>query len=128
MAEAQKTHWHDPIALITPELKQTYQRDGVVILRQALHPEWLMLIEMGLQRILGDTVVAKHRFFNGEPGEFVETVRNFDSALEIRRLMYDSPIADILGAFMGSENVWYYSDEFFVKDAGDCARTPWQAA
>jgi hypothetical protein len=33
--------------LITQEVKEHYHRDGVVILRQALHPEWLLLVEFG---------------------------------------------------------------------------------
>ena len=44
----------------------------------------------------------KHMFFEGTEGAFRETVRNFDYAFEIKRLMYDSPIADILKKMMRS--------------------------
>ena len=111
--------------LITPDVVATWRSDGVGLVRQALHPEWLMLLEMGLNRVLGDPAVTKHRFFGGQAGEFQETVRNFDSALEIRRLLYDSPLADMLGRCMGSAGVWYYSDDFFIKSAGGAERTPW---
>ncbi len=111
--------------LITQEVIDTFREDGVVLVRQALHPDWLMLIEMGLARVLGDSAVAKHRFFAETEGEFQETVRNFDSAIEIKRLLYDSPIADMMARLMGSDEVWYYSDEFFIKDDAGCERTPW---
>ncbi len=111
--------------LISDEIVDAYRRDGVVVVRQALDAEWLMLIEMGLARALGDAGTVKHRFFADTPGEFLETVRNFDYVVEIRRLLYDSPLADMMARLMGSANVWYYSDEFFIKDAGGCARTPW---
>lgn len=124
-AAAEETGEACSLNLITDEVVGTFHADGVVLVRQALHPEWLMLIEMGLNRVLGDPTVTKHRFFAGESGEFRETVRNFDVAFEIRRLMYDSPLADMLGRCMGSTGVWYYSDEFFIKDAGGAARTPW---
>jgi hypothetical protein len=32
----------DPVALVTPELIERFRRDGVVLLPQALHPEWLL--------------------------------------------------------------------------------------
>jgi ectoine hydroxylase-related dioxygenase (phytanoyl-CoA dioxygenase family) len=115
----------DPTTLITPELIEQYRRDGVICVRNALHPEWLMLLEMGLERIMADPGQQKHLFYQGEAGEFVETIRNFDVAPEIRRLIYDSPIADMIGKLIGSENIWLYSDEFFVKEGGTCERTPW---
>lgn len=116
---------HDPLGGITQEAVTRYQEDGVIMLRGALHPQWLMLIEMGLGRVLADSGMTKHQFFSGTAGAFEETVRNFDYAMEIRRLLYDSPIAKILGRFMVSDQVWYYSDEFFIKDGADRARTPW---
>ncbi len=116
---------NEPVKGITDDVVGAFTTDGVVMLRGALHQEWLMLIEMGLGRVLSDTGVVKHKFFHGTEGEFRETVRNFDYSFEIKRLMYDSPIADMLKAFMRTEEVWYYSDEFFIKDAGGCERTPW---
>lgn len=114
-----------PVESITEEMVSAFERDGVVMLRGALSPEWLMLAEMGLMRVLADSGVVKHQFFVGEAGEFRETIRNFDNAFEIRRLLFDSPIASIMGRFMRSENVWYYSDEFFIKSSGGSERTPW---
>ena len=115
----------DPIGSITLEMIEAFERDGVVLLREALSHEWLMLTEMGLARVLADSGVKKQQFFVGEDGEFQETVRNFDNAFEIRRLLFDSPIAAMMGRFMNSENVWYYSDEFFIKTSGGNERTPW---
>jgi len=114
-----------PVASISEEMVDAFEHDGVVMLRGALSPDWLMLTEMGLMRVLADSGVKKHQFFIGEDGEFQETIRNFDSAFEIRRLLFDSPIASIMGRFMRSENVWYYSDEFFIKTTGGNERTPW---
>src|SRR5262245_46486026 len=114
----------DPLALITPELIEQFRRDGVVFVPHALHQDWIDLIDMGLQRVLLNSGQSKHRFFEDEPGEFLETVRNMEVTPELQRLMYDSPIADMLGRLFGSEQVWYYSDEFFIKGGG-ANRTPW---
>lgn len=123
--QTRRERWDDPLGQIDAKVRQRFDEDGVVLLRGALHPQWLLLIEMGLGRVLADAAVTKHEFFAGTEGVFRETVRNFDVAPEIRRLMFDSPIADLLGAVMGSEQVFYYSDEFFIKDHGGCERTPW---
>jgi ectoine hydroxylase-related dioxygenase (phytanoyl-CoA dioxygenase family) len=114
----------DPVALITDDVIEGYRRDGVVFLPQALHPEWLLLAEMGLNRVLGDSGQKKHKFFDDQPGEFLETVRNFEVTPEIQRLMYDSPIADMISVLVGSPEMWLYSDEFFIKGPGS-RRTPW---
>jgi ectoine hydroxylase-related dioxygenase (phytanoyl-CoA dioxygenase family) len=115
----------EPVSRITHEVIDRYRADGVVMMPQLLHPEWLTLIELGLQRVMANAGQAKHRFFDDQPGEFIETVRNFDATPEIRRLLFDSPIADVIGALVGSERMWYYSDEFFIKEGGNRARTPW---
>lgn len=116
---------YDWRARITPDLKEQFARDGVVFLKQALHPDWLQLIELGLARVMTDGGQTKHKFYADRDDEFLETIRNFDVTPEIQRLVYDSPIADMIGALIGSENVWYYADEFFIKARGGCGRTPW---
>jgi ectoine hydroxylase-related dioxygenase (phytanoyl-CoA dioxygenase family) len=114
----------DPVSLITPEVVEAYRRDGVVFLPQALDPQWLLLVELGLQRVLGNGGQTKHRFFDDMPGEFLETVRNFEVTPEVQRLMYDSPIADMVAALVESQEIWLYSDEFFIKGPSS-RRTPW---
>ena len=107
------------------EVRERYRRDGVLFIPEALHPEWLMLIELGLQRVLMNNGQMKHKFFAETPGEFVETVRNFDVTPEIQRLAYDSPIADMISDLVDSERIWLYSEEFFIKEGNGCERTPW---
>lgn len=115
----------DPLSVVTDDVRQRFDRDGVVFLPQALHSEWLLLIELGLERVMANAGQQKHIFFHGEPGEFVETIRNTEVTPELQRLVYDSPIADIIGALIDSKNIWLYSDEFFVKEGGGAERTPW---
>ncbi len=115
----------ESIDLITSEVVDTYAADGVVCIKNALHAEWLDLLGMGLARVMADPSQAKHLFYDGQPNEFIETLRNFDAAFEIRRLVFDSPIADMISKLIDSDDIWYYSDEFFVKDGANCGRTPW---
>ena len=38
--------------LITPDARQRFAEDGVLLVKQALHPEWLQLIDMAYQRVM----------------------------------------------------------------------------
>ncbi|MDG1846135.1 MAG: phytanoyl-CoA dioxygenase family protein [Acidimicrobiales bacterium] len=115
----------NPLDLIGSEDLEQFRSDGVILVRNALHSEWLLLLEIGLQRVMNNSSQEKHMFFKGEEGEFIETIRNFDVIPEIRRFAYDSPIADLIGKLVGSNNLWLYSDEFFIKEGGNSRRTPW---
>ena len=115
----------NPIESITDSVISEFNEDGVVMVENVLHPEWLLLLELGLQRVLNNSSQEMHLFFKGQEGEFIETIRNFEVIPEIRRLIYDSPIADLIGKLINSENLWLYSDEFFIKQGGNSARTPW---
>ena len=62
LAQSFVLNTHDPVDSITPEMIEAFERDGVVLLREALSPEWLMLTEMGLARVLADSGVKKQQF------------------------------------------------------------------
>ena len=115
----------DPLSAVTKSVKCEFENDGVVMLKNVLHPEWILLLELGLQRVLNNSSQEMHLFFEGEEGEFIETIRNFEVIPEIKRLIYDSPVADLIGSLIDSRNLWLYSDEFFIKEKGNAARTPW---
>ena len=110
--------------LITPEVVETFADDGVVLIKQALHSEWLQLIEMAYERVML-TPQTMARFYKGSPDEFLESVHNYPNVHEIRQLLAESPIADIIGSIIKSKNVWYFLDEFFLKEGGNCGPTPW---
>ena len=120
-ANATTDNWRERF---TPELAQQYRDEGVLFMPQLLHPEWLALVELGINRVLANTS-RKQRFYAGDPGEFIDTVRNFDLTPEFQYLMYTSPIADMASALLGSEKIWLLFDHVFVKDGGECRRTPW---
>ena len=110
----------------TPELAEQYRTDGVVFLPQLIEKPWLQLIELGINRIMAGSA-RKSKFFPGTPGEFVDTTRNFDLTPEFQRLLYDSPLADMIMALFDIDRVWLLFDHVFVKDGGDAPteRTPW---
>lgn len=119
------TEWR---SRFTPELCEQYWTDGVVFMPQLLEQPWLDLIGLGVDRIVAGSG-RRSRFFAGEPGEFIDTTRNFDLTPEFQRLLYDSPMADMMSLVLGSDRVWLLFDHVFVKDGGAdrnaTRRTPW---
>jgi ectoine hydroxylase-related dioxygenase (phytanoyl-CoA dioxygenase family) len=113
---------------ITSETIEQYWRDGVVHVPQLVARPWLDLIAEGIARIQRGTG-RQNVFFAGDPGQFIDTVRNFELTPEFQRLLYDSPLADMAAQVLGSERVWLLFDHVFVKDGGAdrsaTHRTPW---
>jgi len=113
---------------ITNEVVEDYWRDGVGHVPQLVEQPWLDLIGEGIARIVRGTG-RKSVFFPGDPGEFIDTTRNFDLTPEFQRLLFDSPLADMASKILGSDRVWLLFDHVFVKDGGpdrNATRpTPW---
>ncbi len=113
------------LSLITPELKQQFQDDGIIYVPQLIAPEWLQAIEDGWDHIYNETDQTIHKFYDGLEGEFMETVRNHELSPEIQRMMKHSPIADVASKLLDSKEIWLYQDEYFIKEGGNSRRTPW---
>ena len=56
----------DPVTLITPNDMEQYKKDGVVMIKNLLHPEWLLLLEVWLERVLNEISQRLHKFFEGQ--------------------------------------------------------------
>ena len=53
----------DPITRITEDDIEQYKKDGLVMVKNLLHPEWLLLLEVGLERVLNSSSQRLHKFF-----------------------------------------------------------------
>lgn len=99
-----------------------FERDGVVVVRNVLAESDMQLLEDAFHRRLKDpsttgplypddeTIVQSHAISIDDP--------------MINRLLRDSAIADVAwGLFRGNE-VWYWSEQAWLKE-GRSSRTPW---
>ena len=112
----QEINWQ---RLVTPEVRQRFSEDAVILIKQARHPEWLQLVEMAYQRVML-TPETMARYFRGKPGAFLASVHKHPNVLETRQLLIESPIADIIGSLVEPGNIWYFLDEFLIKEGGNC--------
>ncbi len=112
---------HPPEAAI-----QAMERDGVVLIRGAVSPAWVDMLEeaIDLSISLGGPesyTVARP----GEPGFFFTDTFMWKTIPAFRRFAFESPAADLAKALLRSATLTFYFDFLLVKEPGTSAATPW---
>jgi hypothetical protein len=108
---------------VTAEHIKTYKEDGAVFLPGVISQPWLDLISVGFERNLRCPGPFGIDVKNKGTGRFFTDHYNFFVNPEFQRLLYDSPIVDILGALMEAEEVFLLYDQVFFKGGGSADRT-----
>ena len=111
---------------VTEELRRQFWDDGVVVLGSA---------RTDLDRPRRARHQAQPRnpgpyfqhHYEGTPRAFIDDYCNYSAIPEYQMLVECSPIVDIVASMLGTENLWLFYDQIFVKDApdGQARRTPW---
>jgi ectoine hydroxylase-related dioxygenase (phytanoyl-CoA dioxygenase family) len=112
---------------VTGEMVRRFHEDGVVLLPQVLEPTWMDLVELGVTRNLRNPGPYHTIHYEGTPRAFVDDYCNYAAVPEYRMLVEHSPIVDVVATILGTERLWLFYDQIFVKDAGagTARRTPW---
>ena len=112
--------------LVSAQDVETYQRDGVVCLRQVFDQRWLDLVAGGVARNLAKpSAYAQHLKTDGDTGQFFGDYCNWRRIPEFRGYVYDSPAAPIAAQLMPSEKVIFYHEHLLIKEPGTQKQTPW---
>jgi hypothetical protein len=106
-------------------MDETLARDGVVVVRDALDPG-------EVQRVLD---VFEYGRAHPSPGAYtvypetgatfyIDTfnAKNWDAYVPAFR---DTAVPDIVSGLWGSEDVWFFYEQLFLKEGGSMRRTPW---
>ncbi len=112
---------------VTAEMKRQFWEDGVVLLPQVLAPTWMDLVELGVKRNLRNPGPFYAKHYEGTTREFIDDYCNYHAVPEYRMLLEHSPVVDIVASVLGSENLWLFYEQIFVKEASqvEARRTPW---
>ena len=107
-----------PLRPISDEDIATYQRDGVVCLRQVLHRDWIDAMLPVARRLLIDQ--EDFGLLPTYPGRYMSrTIPAF------RDLVFRSAIAEAAGRTMGSREIRFFFDEIFAKKPQSDEKTIW---
>jgi len=105
---------------------ETFQRDGVVLLRGLLSPEEVETLRAGVERNLTDlSPLGMNATKPGEPGAFVEDFRNWQRIPEYEQVFRSSALAAAGAALTRSDGVRLFHDHLLVKEPGTLDRSPW---
>jgi len=110
-----------PLRSVTQDEIATFHRDGAVLIKQVLPAEWVRLAAEGLDAAMAEPDVMSAELAGGSL-----RVDQFPAAKspQLRRLVDQSPIAEIVGRALESP-VAFYMDQMFHKPPGLVAPTPW---
>jgi ectoine hydroxylase-related dioxygenase (phytanoyl-CoA dioxygenase family) len=110
----------------TADQVATYQRDGVLVLRELLSPEWLERLASGVERNLAEPGEwAQHYTPEGQPGQFFGDYCNWERIPELGDAALRSGLADVARRLMGSDTVRFFHEHVLVKEPGTREITPW---
>src|SRR5438067_2091386 len=104
----------------------TFDREGVVCLRQAFAPEWIELLRTGLERNQAD-LGPRARVYDRSPNGkiFLYDSDNWWRIPEYEKFVRESACAEIAARLMQSEKASLFFDAIFVRSEGQQFRTPW---
>lgn len=109
---------------LSPEEIRRYHDDGVVMIKRAIDPNWLRLIETGVEKARGD-MSLQGRFMSRKTAGYQMDTFLWKRVDELRDAIYYGPFAHWAKQLMGSEQVRFFYDQMFVKEPGANAPTPW---
>jgi ectoine hydroxylase-related dioxygenase (phytanoyl-CoA dioxygenase family) len=116
-----------PWTEISPAVVDNFQRDGVVILREAF-PKWVEPLRAGLQRNLDNPrnfAFPCDSANDDEPGRFFDSYCNWQLIPEYLLFIFTSEAAAIAAQLMESQTAQLFHDHAFTKEPGTQKATPW---
>ena len=114
-----------PHPLVTPADIDTFQKDGVVVIR-GLWRDWVETIRAGIERNLREPgPYGAENLKPGEGGRFFDDYCNWERIPEFGAVIRDSAVAEVAGDLMQSARVQVFHDHVLVKEPGTSKPTPW---
>jgi ectoine hydroxylase-related dioxygenase (phytanoyl-CoA dioxygenase family) len=109
----------EPLRPVTPEEIEAFHRDGAVLIKGVLAPRWVDLVGEGL-----DAAIAQPDIMSENLGTLRVDQFPASRSVELRRVVDESPVAEIVGCALRSP-VRFYMDQLFYKPPGRFLATPW---
>jgi ectoine hydroxylase-related dioxygenase (phytanoyl-CoA dioxygenase family) len=112
--------------LVSEQLINSFNRDGVVCLRGAFDQRWLELAASGIDQNLA----APGPFFRDQtppdsPSRYVFDYWTWRDFEPFRELVLHGPAAGIAGALLRSPSVTMVMDNWFLREGGATGAAPW---
>lgn len=114
---------------ITDEDARSLERDGAIVLRQALKSAELATALKAYEWSLSHPGPSAMHHYAGTPEEFYVDVQNRQNWPIYRELFKSIPVGNILAGLWGTPNIWMFNEQIFLKGGLDSEaasrRTAW---
>ena len=111
--------------LITNEHVQSFQRDGVVLIK-GLFADYVDIVRSGIEHNMSNPgPYAAENLKEGEGGRFFDDYCNWTRIDEFKDVIWNSPAAEVAANLMQSKKVQVFHDHVLVKEPGTAKKTPW---
>lgn len=103
-------------------LRERFREDGAVLLKNALNPDQLAKCREAFDWAVENPGPFATQMFSGELKSHVDNANPLAKD-KLDALIQELPFGQIFADLWGSEHVWYYAEEVFLKSGGKSART-----
>ena len=109
---------------VTAAHQAAYERDGVVLIREAFSDYWLDFLAEAIEEAMAQRGPHSEEL-GGKDGRFFADLELAERLPKYRHFALKSPAAEIAGRVMNANAVNFFYDQLFVKEPGTSKRTPW---
>ncbi len=113
-----------PQRMLTPEEITRFREDGVVMIKNAIAPNWMEMVEAGIEQARQHSSLLG-KFMSRKVEGYQQDIFLWKRIDILRDLIYYGPFAHWAQQLMGSEEVRFFYDQMFIKEPGTDAPTPW---
>jgi hypothetical protein len=109
----------EPLRQMTEEEIAAFHRDGAILVKGVLSSEWVDLVREGTDAAIEQPDVMSENLGTLRVDQFPAA-----KSAALRRIVEESPVAEIVGRALRSP-VRFYMDQLFYKPKGHFLPTPW---
>lgn len=113
-----------PTRQLTDEEIKRYKEDGVIMIKGAIDPSWLSLMEDGVEKARNEMSV-QGKFMSRKTRGYQMDTFMWKHVDELRDAIYYGPFAHWAKQLTGAHEVRFFYDQMFIKEPGTDAPTPW---
>jgi ectoine hydroxylase-related dioxygenase (phytanoyl-CoA dioxygenase family) len=111
---------------VTPEEIEAFRRDGAVCLRGLVTPEWLAVLNAGVDRNIADPGPLFADFTRpGDDKRCIKEYWSWERIPEYQDFFRNGPAAAAAGELLQCREIRWLEDQYFQKEAGARTPSPW---
>ena len=112
--------------LVNDDLIRNYRENGVAVIPGAVSPDWVAFIREALEELMEKPTKMGLEYAHQKGStRFFGDQYMWLTRPKFRKIAFESGIAEIAGALMGSNKVNLFFDQVLVKEPGAVEPTPW---